>query len=84
MGKITKNCVLDIQYTKPFATPRRDRIDGQDMGNYCFINESQKSSFPLNKSPFLQIPDRIWQVCFGTTMRAEGFVRWPLDLSIKI
>ena len=57
--KITKNYVLNIQYTKPFAISRRDRIDGQDMGNYCFINEKQKSGLSMNKSPFLQIPDSI-------------------------
>lgn len=40
---IIKNYALNIQYTKPSAIPRRDRIDGQDMGNYSFINESRKS-----------------------------------------
>lgn len=84
MEKNLPNYVLNIQYTKPSAIPRRNRIDGQNMGNYSFANESQKSRLPISKSPFLLIPDGTWQVGFATTKRAEGFIRWSLDLSIKI
>lgn len=37
---------------KAICYTQRDRIDGQDMGNYCFINESQKNRLPLNNHTF--------------------------------
>lgn len=75
VGKKSPKTVLNIQCAEPSAIPRRDWIDGQDIGNYSFINESQKIRPPMSKPLFLLILEGTWQVCFATTMRAEGFVR---------
>lgn len=58
-GKNHQNCVLNIQYTKPSAVPRRNSTDGQNIGNYSFINESPKIRLPKSKPLFLLFPDGI-------------------------